>query len=58
MSPSLIDSLGGDEGQDTRPGTRDGGGQTRPVSPEDVAAAVLRLASPAAQENGETIVVV
>ncbi len=34
------------------------GNQARPVSPEEVAAVVLRLASPESQENGEAIVVV
>jgi NAD(P)-dependent dehydrogenase (short-subunit alcohol dehydrogenase family) len=34
------------------------GNQARPVSPEEVAAVVLRLASPESRENGEAIVVV
>lgn len=33
------------------------GGQTRAVTPEEVAAAVLRLASPASTANGEAVVV-
>lgn len=33
------------------------GGQSRPVTPEDVAAVVLRLASPESRDNGEAIVV-
>lgn len=34
------------------------GNQQRPVTPEEVAAAVLRLASPAAEDNGATVVIV
>lgn len=34
------------------------GNQARPVTPEEVAAVVLRLASPESRENGEAIVVV
>lgn len=34
------------------------GGQARAVAPEEVAAAVLRLASPASQESGEAVLVV
>jgi NAD(P)-dependent dehydrogenase (short-subunit alcohol dehydrogenase family) len=34
------------------------GRQSRPVAPEEVAAAVMRLASPSCEENGETVTVV
>ncbi|NTV62760.1 MAG: SDR family oxidoreductase [Oscillochloris sp.] len=50
-------SISGRTVEEARAALLAAGDQTTPVTPEDVAALVLRLASPASQENGQAIVI-